>query len=71
MWANFDQYTPPNKTKLETINSTKNTLSSHLSFKFKYWRYDQIKPVKEDEISARTKKSAYKYLIEKGYYNAQ
>ena len=34
MCANFDQYTPPNSTRLDTINRTKNTLSSHLSFKF-------------------------------------
>jgi len=37
---------------------TKNTLSSHLSFKFNDCKYDQIKPNKEDAISASTNKSA-------------
>ncbi len=58
MCANFDQYTPPNKTRLDIINKIKNTLSSHLSFKFKDCKKDQIKPNKEDAISASTNKSA-------------
>ena len=28
MWANFDQYTPPNKTRLDTIDKIKNNICS-------------------------------------------
>jgi hypothetical protein len=42
----------------DTINKTKNTLSSHLSFKFKDCRKDQINPNNEVAMSASTNKSA-------------
>ena len=42
----------------DTMNKTKKTLSSHLSFKFKDCKNDQINPNNEVATSARTNKSA-------------
>ena len=46
------------KARLDITNKIKNTLSSHLSFKFKDCKNDHIKPNKEDANNASTNKSA-------------
>ena len=64
MCANFDQYIPPNRIRLEITNKIKNNLSSHLLFKSNDCKNDQIKPNKEDAISASTNRSAWTILYQ-------
>ena len=56
MWANLDQYTPPNKTIFETPKSTRNKVS-HPLIELNC-KYDQIKPKVAEARRAKTNRSA-------------
>ena len=62
MWANLDQYTPPNKIKLEAINKVKNKYDKPVWPL--NWVYDQAKPKVEHASKAKTNKSALMILYQ-------
>ena len=55
MWANFDQYTPPNRTMFEKINNIKNR---PLKAEPDPWVIDHNNAVDGDANKANTNKSA-------------
>ena len=57
MCANLDQYTPPNKTKLDKPNKAKNNVSQVLIFE--NCKKDHTRAKVEVIISANTNKSAW------------